>query len=219
VNGEEQLLLHAADNAEPPKQVGNLPPGWHFVPAWSPDGNRITSYDGVQQVIHVVTLDSGEQIDMNSNTGDALTWSADGTRLMFTNIEDTPNGSRTMVNMADFSNGEISNVVGKQDDRDYQYDALAWSPSGSRVALGLEPRADDPAQAIWLMNTDLQDGQMIANESDTSYHAPRWDPWGIALVFQQFRLNGSYAPEIALWEPGLSKPRVVAQGLSPRWLP
>ena len=30
VDGEEQLLLHSADNAPPPKQVGNTPPGWHY---------------------------------------------------------------------------------------------------------------------------------------------------------------------------------------------
>ena len=41
VNGEEQLLLHPADNAGPPKQVGLVPPGWHFEPAISPDGKRI----------------------------------------------------------------------------------------------------------------------------------------------------------------------------------
>jgi tricorn protease len=41
VNGEEQLLLHSADNSEPPRQIGNLPPGWHFAPAWSPDGTRL----------------------------------------------------------------------------------------------------------------------------------------------------------------------------------
>ncbi len=41
IEGEEQLVLHAADNASEPKQVGQLPPGWHFPPAWSPDGKRI----------------------------------------------------------------------------------------------------------------------------------------------------------------------------------
>jgi tricorn protease len=38
VNGEEQLLLHPSDASGPPRQVGNVLPGWHFAPAWSPDG-------------------------------------------------------------------------------------------------------------------------------------------------------------------------------------
>jgi len=41
VEGEEQLLLHAADAATPPKQIGNTPPGWHYGAAWSPDGKRL----------------------------------------------------------------------------------------------------------------------------------------------------------------------------------
>ena len=41
VDGEEQLVLHAADNGAPPKPLGSVPPGWHFAPAWSPDGKAI----------------------------------------------------------------------------------------------------------------------------------------------------------------------------------
>jgi tricorn protease len=41
VDGEEQLLIYAADNGAPPRQVGKQEPGWHFYPLWSPDGKRI----------------------------------------------------------------------------------------------------------------------------------------------------------------------------------
>src|SRR6185503_4435405 len=41
VDGEEQMLLHAADNGGAPRQIGATPPGWHFAPAWSPDGKRL----------------------------------------------------------------------------------------------------------------------------------------------------------------------------------
>jgi tricorn protease len=50
VNGEEQLLLQAADNSQLPKQVGNLPPGWHFAPAWSPDSKHIAWGDEKYQL-------------------------------------------------------------------------------------------------------------------------------------------------------------------------
>jgi len=40
-DGEEQLVLHAADNGAPPRVLGSVPPGWHFAPAWSPDGKSI----------------------------------------------------------------------------------------------------------------------------------------------------------------------------------
>ncbi len=41
IDGEEQLVLHAADNGAPPKVLGSVPHGWHFPPAWSPDGKSI----------------------------------------------------------------------------------------------------------------------------------------------------------------------------------
>ena len=41
VDGEEQLLLHAADNGAPPEAARHRRPGWHFAPAWSPDGKRL----------------------------------------------------------------------------------------------------------------------------------------------------------------------------------
>ncbi|HUL79829.1 MAG TPA: hypothetical protein VL691_21370, partial [Vicinamibacteria bacterium] len=41
VDGEEQLVLHAADNGTPARALGTVPPGWHFAPAWSPDGKSI----------------------------------------------------------------------------------------------------------------------------------------------------------------------------------
>jgi tricorn protease len=61
VNGEEQLLLHAADNAEPPRQIGTMPPGWHFAPAWSPDGKRLAWGDEKYQ-LKITDVASGETV-------------------------------------------------------------------------------------------------------------------------------------------------------------
>jgi tricorn protease len=36
VNGEQQLLLHAADNGAMPRTLGALPPGWHAAPCGPP---------------------------------------------------------------------------------------------------------------------------------------------------------------------------------------
>ena len=41
VDGEEQLLLHSADNGQPPKQLGKVTPGWYMKPVWSPDGKQL----------------------------------------------------------------------------------------------------------------------------------------------------------------------------------
>jgi dipeptidyl aminopeptidase/acylaminoacyl peptidase len=54
-----------------------------FGPSWSPDGKYITSYDGVQAVIRVVSIATGEQFTLPSATGgDTPTWSPDSKSIL-----------------------------------------------------------------------------------------------------------------------------------------
>jgi tricorn protease len=84
VNGEEQLLLHAADNSQPPKQVGNLPPGWHFAPAWSPDGKHIAWGDEKYQ-LRVTEVGSGQTtvVDHGDWEISHYVWSPDSRYLAY----------------------------------------------------------------------------------------------------------------------------------------
>jgi tricorn protease len=67
VNGEEQLLVHAANATTPPKQIGQTPPGWHYGVAWSPAGKHFAWGDEKYQLCvtevasgKTVTVDRGE---------------------------------------------------------------------------------------------------------------------------------------------------------------
>ncbi|HWW03001.1 MAG TPA: PDZ domain-containing protein [Candidatus Acidoferrum sp.] len=84
VNGEEQLLLHAADNAEPPKQVGTTPPGWHFAPAWSPDGKRLAWGDERYQ-LKITDVAGGETVVVDHGEWEIshYTWSPDSRYLAY----------------------------------------------------------------------------------------------------------------------------------------
>ena len=84
VNGEQQLLLHAADNAQPPKQVGNVPPGWHFTPAWSPDGKHIAWGDEKYQ-LHVVEVTNSQTavVDRGEWEISHYVWSPDSRYLAY----------------------------------------------------------------------------------------------------------------------------------------
>ena len=64
VEGEEQLVLYAADNAAPMRQIGTQEPGWHAAPAWSPDGKRLAWGDHRFRLM-VADADSGRasQVD------------------------------------------------------------------------------------------------------------------------------------------------------------
>jgi tricorn protease len=84
VNGEEQLLLHAADNSEPPKQVGTMPSGWHFAAAWSPDGKRLAWGNEKYQLL-VADADKGEPavVDRGDWEISHYTWSPDSRYLAY----------------------------------------------------------------------------------------------------------------------------------------
>ncbi len=191
-----------------------------YNPTWSPSGTQLASYDGLADQIRLLDMESGSQYIFPSNTGGPVTWSPEGTKFLFTEAEQTEAGIRTLVRMADLALNDSYVLIGSEDDMDYGYHSMIWSPvDASAVLLGMRAGGDDPAQVFWLFNPGRLDGIIIADQPDYAYNSPRWDVWGDSLVFQQFKLKGVYKPEIGVWSSGMSEPRVIAEGLMPHWLP
>jgi Tol biopolymer transport system component len=189
-----------------------------YKPEWSPDGTYISSFDGLSDEIHLLNLVTKDKLIITSNKGSPVTWSADSSTFVYTNIEQTESGSRTEIHAVDLMLNETTTLFGGKDERDYYYNSLAWSPVEDVLVIGLRFEENTTAEGLWLMDPASRDGQVIANHPDYIYHAPAWDPWGKALVFQQFELRGVYTPEIALWNGGTDT-KVIAEGLMPHWLP
>jgi tricorn protease len=84
VDGEEQLLLHAADAAEKPKQLGKMPAGWHFGAAWSADGKHVAWGDERYQ-LHVTEVASGNSavVDHGEWEISHYAWSPDSRYLAY----------------------------------------------------------------------------------------------------------------------------------------
>jgi Tol biopolymer transport system component len=190
-----------------------------YGPAWSPDSQKITSYDGLADQIRMFDLETSQQYVFPSNTGGPVTWSADSTKLMFTDIQQGENGLHTRVRLADLSLTDTATLLGENDERDYSYYSLAWSPSEDSVVLGFRMNEDQPAQVFWLFNPGILDGIIIADQEGYTYNSPSWDPWGKVLVFQQFKLKGKLKPEIGIWKSGFTEPLLLTNGLMPQWLP
>jgi WD40 repeat protein len=189
-------------------------------PSWSPDGKWVASFDGIQDIIRITSIETGEQVPLSSTIGSVRSWSPDSTQFVYTTVEQDETGMVTVVMLADFSTGEISYLIGNQSSIDYRYNALAWSPlNEDELILGNYPDPDDVSTGLSLVHPKRLDGQMFAQEEDYSHNFPIWDPWGEAVVFQQFKLKAVSNPEIALWETGMKAPRVLAEGFSPRWMP
>ncbi len=190
-----------------------------YGPAWSPDSQKVTSYDGLADQIRMFDLATSQQFVFPSNTGGPVTWSADSAKFMFTDIQQRENGLHTRVRLADLSLNDTTTLLGENDEIDYSYYSLAWSPAEYEVVLGFRKSEDSPAQVFWLFDPGILDGIIIADEEGYTYNQPSWNPWGSALVFQQFKLKGKFKPEIGVWESGMSAPLVLGEGLNPQWLP
>jgi dipeptidyl aminopeptidase/acylaminoacyl peptidase len=190
-----------------------------YGPEWSPDGIYLSSYDGIKDELRVLDLVTSEQFLIPTQTGTPITWSGDSAYLVFTDIASDEFGEHTRVRSARIALNEIVTLFGEKDERDYFYNALAWSPVGSRLVMGLRPNANDPAAALWMMDPFVRDGLVIVDQPEHIYNNLQWDPWGRVLLFQQFRIKGSYNPEVAMLMPDFDLPIVLAEGLLPRWLP
>jgi len=190
-----------------------------YNPSWSPNSKKLASFDGIADLIHLIDFETGEQFLFPSNTGGPVTWSPDSTKFLYTVLAQTEEGGRTQVHLADLSINKTSIFVGEKDERDYSYYSIAWSSREDRAVLSLRPNADQLTQSLWVFNPSLLDGIIIAGDPEYTYNSPQWDPWGSALLYQQFKLRGQNTPEIALWIPGYEKPRILAKGLMPHWLP
>jgi TolB protein len=190
-----------------------------YKPVWSPDGIYLSSFDGLSDQIYLLNLVTNEQLVIKSKKGNPVTWSVDGSTFVYTDIETAEFGPRTLVRALDLTHNETITLFGEKDDRDYYYNSLAWSPVEDALVIGLRSEENSVAEALWLMDTHRREGQAIVADPDYVYSTPYWDPWGKALIFQQFKVRGTYHPEIGLWKRGLETPQVVTQGLMPHWLP
>ena len=190
-----------------------------YNPSWSPDANRLASFDGLADFIHMIDLQTSEHYLFASTTGGPVSWSPDSTRFMYTTFEQTEEGGRTQIKLADLTTNESTTFIGEKDAYDYAYYSVAWSPLEERAVLSLRADEEKPSQMLWVFDPALLDGIVIASDPEYTYNSPQWDPWGSALLFQQFKLKGQYKPEISLWQNGTNQTSIITEGILPQWLP
>ncbi len=189
--------------------------------SWSPNGYWLAAYDGMNSIIHVVNLNTGEEVSLPSNYGVTGTWTPDSRYFLYENvIVNAQNQSRTILFRADFQTGDIEALLGKEDDDlDAAFALPAWSPRGDQFVIGLRTDAKSPARQLWLVNPFSLGGPIIASEPGFTYDFYQWDPWGTALVFQQTNLAGEYRPAVVTWTPMQGMRVLVENAIFPRWLP
>ena len=188
---------------------------------WSPDGSWLATYDGASSQIRVVNLSSGQQVLLPSSLGLLGSWSPDSHTLVYPNpMTDSNQVTRTVIERADFTSGEVGVFIGKASDaNETEYDDAAWDPDGQHILLDVRLDPQLPDRQLWLFHPSSLDGTLIAHQAGYSYDFFRWDPGGMRLVVQATDLNQPFAPQIELWQADQGLKAVAANGMFPRWLP
>jgi tricorn protease len=172
VEGEEQLLLHSADNSKPPRQVGTQPPGWHFTPAWSPDGQRLAWGDERYQLwVAGATNGQPKLVDHGEWEITHYAWSPDSRYLAYEILQ---SNLFTQVRIWDSQSAKAYPVT----EPAYNSTFPAWDPEGKFLYF-LSDRYINPFldkfEARFIVN-DATLPCVLALKSDTLLpFAPRGD--------------------------------------------
>jgi len=129
VQGEEQILLHSADQSEPARTIGSQPPGWHAAISWSPDGKSLAWGN---QDYELVIADAATGKTRVADTGQfeirQYEWSPDSRFVAYT--LSLPNGF-SQVRIWDAQQGKVHPVT----DEMFNSFAATWDPKGKFLYL------------------------------------------------------------------------------------
>lgn len=187
---------------------------------WSPVGRTIAFYDANVQSIRVMDLNSGEQRMLFSQLWEISSFSADGQKLVYSDIRQVERGFYPQIWVADLNSEGVPELLVSDPQEDQ---SPIWSPDGVWVVFSrrnLDWQRDWGSQ-VTLYNT--QSGELRQITSDTIYNNAgyRWDMSSRYLLIQRYNLKAS-RPSTELWVYDLQTDELslfTGDGFDGRWLP
>ena len=182
-------------------------PGYHFEPAWSPDGEWIASTvdtDGHLDIA-IVRADGTEFKRLTSDAAVDVqpAWSPDGRFIVFASTR----GGDFDILRYEVATGTVETVVGG---RGHQFQP-APSPDGARLAFIAGVRGRLGSGGIWIVAMEGGEPELVHYEETSYRSAPAWTPDGSALVFAS-DAAGSY-DLAAVPSVGGNRVRLTSQAL------
>jgi len=181
------------------KQLTNLPGGTCPLD-WSPDGQKITSSQGL-----LLLGGDGTSITSVLSGGSGL-WSPDGTKLAFGKYRE----SRQSTNSIWVSNADGSEPRKVIDDNS-EAEGICWSPDGESLLFS-SGRGNSKRTEIFRIRLDGSQLETIATDKKLSFYAPQISPDGKYLVVGASNGQRDEATIVAI-DLAAQKRTVLAHGI------
>lgn len=187
-------------------------------PSWSPDGRRIATLGWLVTDIRLLDRQTGRDTVLPNMMGIMGSWSRDGAEFLYRDMGLYDGRAILSSKVIDLATGQVQQAALDPE----RYGSPAWSPTGEWLAV--TRRNADAANAglpLWLLDADLREARVVADEPGYAFMGHAWDPWGTALVFTRFKLNTPNAtPDIVVWSLADGQSRVLVQDAKmPVWQP
>ena len=163
-------------------------------PAYSPDGRRLAFFSerrGPVGSIAVCDLrrDSTSKLELPvSPTVSALSWTKDGTKLLFLGGDSLGYGADQKPYLVTVGSGELSRLGG---DAAWYWDGAALSPDGSKLALLLQlkyPGDGEEPERLVVVDPSTDSFERIAGSNELAQiDAVSWSPDGTKIALSAYR--------------------------------
>lgn len=198
-----------------PQEIG-------YGPKWSPDGEWLSIWDGLNGGIKIVNRNNGDSFMIESAAGDIGCWTPDSEYLYYSNMVSGEAGFRNVIQRADIKNQLITTVFGGDiNGGGVSINYPGCSPSDNSLVVKIQPNVKVPGARLLLFFPENNDGILISDDLSRIPGFYSWTPDGEHLTYQTLKLGGNENDvETWVWDKQLGKTKLITNGIRmPQWLP